>query len=204
MALITIPSGLRITDSNFGLASTVQAFKSPFSSQQQVNETSPAVWMLEFTTALYRFDEANSIAMKSFMAKLRGGVNHFEYGDPDYVSRRGVGGGTPLVQGAGQTGSSIITDGWPINTTNIMRDGDYFTVNGELKRMTADVNSNASGVATLQFEPPTRVSPPDNAALNITNPKASFTVNNANVAVISSDYRRLTSFTVSAMERLPV
>lgn len=204
MALITIPSGLRITDSNFGLSSSVKSFKSPFSSQFQVNETSPAVWMLEFTTSLYRFDEATSIAMKSFLAKLRGGVNYFEYRDPDYVSRRGVGTGTPLVQGGSQTGSSLVTDGWTINTTNIMRDGDYFAVNGELKRMTADVNSNGSGVATLQFEPPLRVSPADNAPITVTSPKAQFTVSNANVAVISSDYRRLTSFTVSAMERLPV
>jgi hypothetical protein len=37
--------------------------------------------------------------------------------------------------------------------------------------MTADATSNGSGVATLNFAPPLRAAPADNAAITVTNPR---------------------------------
>ena len=81
--------------------------------------------------------------------------------------RSGSGGGTPLVNGSSQTGSSLITDGWPASKT-VLRAGDYFSVNGELKQVTSDVLSDGSGNATIPFKPFLRGSPADNAPLTIT------------------------------------
>jgi hypothetical protein len=81
-------------------------------------------------------------------------------------TNRGDGGGTPLVAGASQTGASLNTDGWPATTT-VLRAGDFFSVNGELKMVIADCVSDASGNATVEFAPILRSAPADNAALTL-------------------------------------
>lgn len=100
--------------------------------------------------------------------------------DIDHRSKRtllGVGGGTPLVNGAGQTGSSLNTDGWTASTTNVLRAGDIIRIAGlnVIYELTANASSNGSGQATLSISPPIFVghSPADNAALTINNPAGS-------------------------------
>lgn len=81
----------------------------------------------------------------------------------------GAHGGTPLVQGGSQTGSSLATDGWTNDTTGILKKGDIFTISGvymvnpvtkqvlpTLQQfvVTADANSGATtGPATLSIYP---------------------------------------------------
>ena len=83
----------------------------------------------------------------------------------------GAGGGTPLVNGASQTGSSLVTDGWP-NTTLVMKAGDVFKVAGlnALYRIRDDLTSDGSGNGTLTINPPVASgnSPANNAALTLT------------------------------------
>lgn len=82
---------------------------------------------------------------------------------------KGVATGTPLTNGAGQTGASLITDGWTNSTAGILLEGDIFTLagiysvnpmsgasTGELQQFTvlADADSGAStGPATLSISP---------------------------------------------------
>lgn len=78
-------------------------------------------------------------------------------------------GGTPLVNGATQTGSSLITDGWTAAAASRLKKGDVFTiasvfaVNPQNYRsttqlqqfvVTADVSSDGSGNATIPIYPP--------------------------------------------------
>lgn len=83
--------------------------------------------------------------------------------------KRGAYGGTPLVDGASQTGSSLNLDGVS-NVTNWIRRGDYLSVlvNGdqELKVCTADATSSG-GTVTVAFEPRLRASPANNAAVRV-------------------------------------
>lgn len=101
-------------------------------------------------------------------------------------------GGTPLVNGGSQTGSSLITDGWTAAAANRVKQGDVFTitsgtevyaVNPQTRQstgarrqfvITADTSSDGSGNATLPISPPittsgayqtVTASPDDNAAL---------------------------------------
>lgn len=98
--------------------------------------------------------------------------------------------GTPLVDGASQTGSSITTDGWTVSETGVLLKGDVITLagvnsvnpvfpfddTGDLMQfvVTADVNSDGSGDATIPIYPPITAttayqtvtgSPADNAAI---------------------------------------
>lgn len=81
----------------------------------------------------------------------------------------GVGTGTPKIIGGGQTGSTLLTDGWTNSTTGILKAGDIFTIDdvysvnpasyqstGMLQQfvVVADANSGAStGPATLTISP---------------------------------------------------
>ena len=86
-------------------------------------------------------------------------------------SANGGGGGTPLVNGADQSGTSLVTDGWTASAANRMKSGDCFTVAGvtTLFRAVSDVASDGSGNATITITPPIVVgsSPANNAALTI-------------------------------------
>jgi hypothetical protein len=100
-------------------------------------------------------------------------------------------GGTPLVNGASQTGTSLITDGWTAAAANRLRRGDVFTIanvfavnpltrqsTGKLAQfvVTADVSSDGSGNATIPIFPAITTSgayqtvtaaPADNAAITV-------------------------------------
>lgn len=83
---------------------------------------------------------------------------------------KGIATGTPLSNGATQTGASIVTDGWTASQTGILKKGDIVTFAGvnavnpvsrvavsptRLKQfvVTADVNSDGTGNATIPIYP---------------------------------------------------
>lgn len=79
-----------------------------------------------------------------------------------------------LVNGASQTGVLLIVDGLPASTSGLARAGDMFEVGGELKRLTADVDTDGSGNAALMFEPALRSAPADNVPVIFTKPAGRF------------------------------
>lgn len=85
----------------------------------------------------------------------------------NYAHTVGALGGTPLVNGANQSGTSLVTDGWTASVTGVLKAGDIITcasskaVNpwtrkstGALRLMvvTADVDSDGSGNATIPIQ----------------------------------------------------
>jgi hypothetical protein len=84
----------------------------------------------------------------------------------------GVGGGTPLVMGGSQTGTSLVIDGCTANVTKWAAGGDVIKIAGltPLYRVRDDANSNGSGQVTLTITPaiPVGSSPADNAAITRT------------------------------------
>ena len=92
---------------------------------------------------------------------------------PDYLTPTGaVAGGTPVVQGGSQTGSSLIIDGASNSITGWLKAGDLFTMTGinHAFEVTADVTSTGSGTVTLPISPSiySGGSPADNATLVVT------------------------------------
>lgn len=100
-------------------------------------------------------------------------------------------GGTPLVNGASQVGSSLVTDGWTAAAAARLKKGDIFTIagvnavnpqsrksTGQLRQfvVTADVSSDGSGNATIPIYPAIVLTgafqnvdalPADNAAMTV-------------------------------------
>ena len=84
----------------------------------------------------------------------------------------GVGDLSVQVKGSSQTGATLVTDGWPTSTSNVVRAGDVIKVAGvnPVLQIVDDANSDGAGEASLYINPPIFVggSPSDNAAITTT------------------------------------
>lgn len=105
-------------------------------------------------------------ALKGFLANIA----NFEIYEDQNVQSQTVGayGGTPVVNGANQSGSNLVTNGWTASVTGLLNVGDIITVagvnainpqsrvsTGSLQNfvVTASVNSDGSGNATIPISP---------------------------------------------------
>ena len=157
---------------DWSLLSNTQSFTSPLSKAVQTVEMPGARWAFSFGLNTLAVEDA--AVLRAFLVRLRGQSGRFYMWDMSRPAPRGVATGTPLVKGGSQAGTSLLTDGWTPSTAGILKAGDYLGVNGELKLLVADANSNAGGEATLVFEPPLRAAPADNAPITTTKPTAIF------------------------------
>jgi hypothetical protein len=177
-----MPSYPGFTDCRFGLQTNTQSWESPLTNDAQTVLLAGSRWIGNFS--LPAMNRAQAANWKSFFDQLEGRANTFYGFDPDCKTPRGFGGGTPLVNGVSQTGSSLVTDGWPASKT-VLKAGDYFGVNGELKRVTADCASDGSGNATISFKPALRASPGDNSAVTTANPTCTMMLADDNQAMFT-------------------
>jgi hypothetical protein len=149
---------------------------SPFTGQQQTYEWPSSYWTAKIE--LVDMFRANAEKWIAFLLSLHGMAGTFLLGDLYGATAQGPATGTPLVNGAGQTGRSLITDGWTINKTPILKAGDYIQLGtGTTQRLyknLTDANSNGSGQATLDLFPTLRESPADNAPITVSNCKGVF------------------------------
>ena len=115
--------------------------------------------------------------LMGFLAKLNGQQHRVNL--PYHaINNRGAFGGTPVVNGADQTGTSINIRGGSDGITNWIRAGDIFSFNGEMKICTADANTSSAspggGTATISFYPRIRTSPADATSIETTAPTGVF------------------------------
>jgi hypothetical protein len=155
--------------------------QSPFTAVQQVYRYTGQFWEADIT--LPPMKRADAEYWISFLLKLNGPYGTFLMGDPNGATARGVATGTPLVNGSGQTGNELVTDGWTTSTTGILKAGDYIQLGtgatSRLYKVLDDVNSDGSGNATLTVWPDLRSAPADNAAITVSNTKTTFRLNSA-------------------------
>ncbi len=168
MTTYAIPTTVGFSSVEFGLENNNQVFESPLSNSIQVSELTGARWYATFN--LPPMKKENALEYIGFLQRLQGRVHSFSGYDANHRSPSGTyGGSTLLVNGASQTGTSLVTDGAQASTT-VLKAGDFFSVNSELKMVTADATSDGSGNLTINFVPSLRSSPSDNASLTLVNP----------------------------------
>ena len=139
---------------------------SPFTGQTQVYKYAAQAWMLDVRLPpMFRAEAEEWIA---FMLALNGRYGTFSMGDPARQRPRGSLLGTPLVNGAGQTGQTLDTDGWAANETGVLLKGDYIQIGTNLYSVLNDVDADAGGNATLDIFPRLRTAPADNATVTCT------------------------------------
>lgn len=167
---LSMPASPGFLSSPFRLETNTQRFESPLTKNVQRVLLPGARWTC--TYSLPAMNRAQMAEWQAFLMQLEGGVNTFYGFDPDGRTPRGAAAtnpGTPLVMGGNQTGSSLIIDGAPANVTGWLLTGDYITVNDQMVMVTAPVNTDGSGQATIPFKPALRSSPSDNAPVTVQN-----------------------------------
>ena len=173
---LALPTTTGIAKIRISANNVVGVSQSPFTAKQQVYKYTGQFWEAEIS--LPPMKRADAEYWISFLLKLNGSYGTFLLGDPNGATARGVATGTPLVKGASQTGSELITDGWTTSTTGILKAGDYIQLgsgaDSKLHKVLDDVNSNSSGEATLTLWPDLRSAPSDNASITVSGAKGVF------------------------------
>ena len=150
--------------------------QSPFTASQQVYKYPGQFWEADVT--LPAMKRADAEYWVTFLMKLNGPFGTFLLGDPLGATARGVATGTPLVNGGSQVGNELVTDGWTVSQTGILKAGDYIQLGSgataQLYKVLDDANSDGSGNATFTIWPSLRSSPSDNAAITVSAPKGNF------------------------------
>ena len=170
---VTFPASIGVSSINIRAKTVVGVSSSPFTGQQQVYKHQGQWWEAEVSLPPMKRDEAEQVV--SFLIKMNGQYGTFLMGDFLSTAPRGIGTGTPLVNGASQAGDELVTDGWTVSTTGILKAGDWIQLGSAststLHKVLDDVTSDGSGNATLNIFPNLRSSPGDNAAITISSPK---------------------------------
>jgi len=125
-----------------------------------------AYWSMATALIGYYVKSVSEPAFKGFLASIA----NFEIYMDQNVQAQTVGnwGGTPLVNGAGQTGSTLVTNGWTTSITGLLNVGDVFTIAGvyvvnpqnRQKKpvlqnfvVQATANSDSGGNSTISISP---------------------------------------------------
>lgn len=122
---------------SLNLVANTKDYNSPLTGKDQTAILSGSKWQ-----AIVNFSNrtgADARALKSFIWGLNGSYGRFQFSPPD-LDQQGTLLGLPVVDGAGQTGSSINIKGVQADQGLFLGNGDYFSVNGELKICTADIS----------------------------------------------------------------
>lgn len=113
-----------------------QVYNSPLTGQAQTASLTGAKWQCTPTFSNRNGKEARDL--RAFLFDQEGVSGRFNY-YPASIDNIGTHAGVGVVNGAGQTGKSLLTKGWNADQPLLFSAGDYLTVNGEMKMVTADV-----------------------------------------------------------------
>ncbi len=194
MTTFAFPS-ITPTSNTFELVANTRTFQSPLTNAVQTSSRKGSLWRASLQFANLSGDDRKE--MQAFLVKLNGQQHRFTVQDHSFT-RRGAGGGTLLVNGGTQSGTSLVCDGATASVNNYLRSGDMISFNSELHMVVADANSDASGNVTLSIAPPIRKTPADNTIIEYTTPKGVFML--AGQASWDTQTDITSSFNVEAVE----
>ena len=192
--------GVTPTTQTWELITNTRTFQSPLTNAIQTQTRKGSYWK---TTATFdNLQGADRAKMQAFLAKLDGQVHRIFFTDYGYNRSGNAPSGDSvtnlLVNGAGQTGSSVIADGADLSNTDYFKAGDYVAFNNEFHIVTADCSTDGLGEITIPIAPPLRKSPDDDDPINFTVPLAVMIV----TSTASWDTRpgRVSNFKIEAIE----
>lgn len=189
---LTFPSVTGVMDINWRAVRADVLTQSPTTFVQQVIRHQGQRW--EADISLPPMKRASAEEWIGFLLQLDGRNGTFLMTPPEALTPRGSAGGTPVVFGASQTGSTLAIDGGTVSTTGYLKAGDFIQLwtgsATRLHKVVKDADTNASGEVTVDIWPNLRESPADNATVVVTAAKGRFrldqpimdwSVNNASI-----------------------
>lgn len=195
MTTFAFPS-ITPTKNTFELVANTRTFQSPLTNAIQTSSRKGSLWKASLQFTNLSGDDRRE--MQAFVVKLNGQQHRFTLHDHSYT-RRGAGGGTLLVNGGTQSGTSLVCDGATASVNNYLRAGDYISFNNELHMVIADANSDASGNVTLSIAPPIRKTAANNTVVDYLTPVSGVFML-AGPASWDTQPGIISSFTIEAVE----
>lgn len=163
---LSFPSAPVAERAQLGMRNIVAASRSPYSLDSQQQRHQGQQWLADLSIPPLQ-GAAELGAWAAFLTALRGRYGTFTWGPPD--RNQGTAPGTPVVNGAIQTGESLATRGWSVSATGVLKAGDLIQIGSggasRMYRVLLDVDSDASGNAAIDVWPRLRESPADGAAV---------------------------------------
>lgn len=148
----------------------------------QIRSLTAIGWSWTETFPLLRVSDPDHAALTAFIknawhaGQIFGAVHPLRPGSG--LTPNGLGTANVMVVGAGQTGNSVLTDGWPISTVNCVVAGDVISIGGEVAvyEVVQSADSNGTGEVTILVNPNLRSSPANNALVRTTDVKFVVTI----------------------------
>jgi|9_EtaG_2_1085328.scaffolds.fasta_scaffold03189_2 hypothetical protein len=149
------------------LLNNAQVFSSKLSGTSQYTDYPGSRWAVSVSW----FNRTNAEGRRLFakMNALNGPINVLKLPIPD-IAQKGTAAGSGKVDGAGQQGTTLVTDGWTPNQTNLLETGDWIEVNQQAFMIASDVSSDSSGNATITITPAIRKTPADDQDIIVSSP----------------------------------
>ena len=155
---------------------------SPFTFSQQVYRHQGQGFEADISLPAMKREDAE--VWVAWLLRMRGQYGTFLLGDPANATPRGSAAstpGTPVVNGASQTGDNLNIDGLPISVTGYLKAGDYIQLGSgataTLHKVLQDVDTSGTGTATLNLFPGVRTAPSDGAVVVVSDAKGVFRLN---------------------------
>lgn len=198
MSTLTFPALSRTGPSSWAWRklSNSQTFESPLTRGVQTLALPGARWAVTATWDNLQVEDA--ALLRGFLASLRGTAGRFFLANQGHRQRGSVA-GTPLINGAAQTGASLDTDGWTPGATLLVGDFVGYNAGAELRMVVADATADGTGAMSLSLDEPIRVSPADDSALVVTSPTCVMRLSGDEIGW-SNLIGRVSGFTLDAVE----
>lgn len=174
---IEFPTATKAISSIDVRATNAVAFgRSPFTFSGQTFVYPGQMWLADVKLKPMKRSDAEQWI--SWLVSLRGMLGTFLLDYPTGATARGNPSGTPLVNGAGQTGGTLAIKGATPSITGWLKAGDYIQLGSagtaRLHKVLADANSNGSGNVTVDIWPHLRSSPVNSSTVIVSNAKGLF------------------------------
>lgn len=176
---LTLPSNI-IRSIHFRPRAVVGLSRSPFTLQAQVQVHAGQIWAADVVMRPMQRTDADKVI--GILLSLSGMKGTFLLGDVSSKTPKGTALGTPLINGAGQAGETLTTDGWTVSSNGVLLRGDWIQLGAfgspakpkRIYRVLNDVNSDSGGNAIIDIWPRIRESPANNEPLVLTNTSGTF------------------------------
>lgn len=178
---LSLPTHTGIRSINLRGISQTAMTMSPFTYKQQIHNHAGQRWEAEVTLPPMKRESAEQWI--AWLLSLNGRSGTFLMGDVLGATARGALGGSPVVNGANQTGSSLSIDGCTPSVSEWLKAGDYIQLgtnsSATLHKVLQDVDTDPSGQCSLDLFPSVRTAPIDGSAVTTSNAKGNFRLNTA-------------------------
>jgi len=168
---LALPATNTIRSIELRTVNAVAYSRSPFTFAGQAHEYAGKMWQADITLKPMRRSDAEKWI--TWLISLKGQLGTFYLGDPLGCTPQGSGrdSDTVLVDGAVTSGNTIAIDSAPVSTTDFLKAGDYMQIGSgtsrQLFKVLNDVDTDATGSATVDVWPNVRTSISDNAAVTL-------------------------------------